>query len=134
VKCHQKKSIGKIKLDILDRDIKEVTFKILNTSNSFGPNTKLELQVPISLIYLLYVEFLCDHFKVLNDKPGRKLLRSYLSKSQKSQKLQIISFIKTLSKTDLLAISQQCDGQIKNQLLFSINSIFSSENVVFRKK
>jgi hypothetical protein len=132
VECHQKKKIiGKFKLDILDRDIKIVTFKILNTSNSFGPNTKLELQVPISVIYPLYVEFLCDHFKVLNDKLGRKSIRSYLSKSQK---LQIISFIKTLSKTDLLAISQQCDGQIKNQLLFSLNSIFSSENVVFRKK
>lgn len=115
-----KKIVGKIQVEILGKPTK---FRILNTFSTFGHNTSLEIEIPIKLIYDLYVQFLCDQYRVTNDKAGQRLFRRFLTKQGKSA---ILFLIKSLSKTRLLVTSQRCSSVIRNYLLFSINTNFLS--------
>ena len=92
--------------------------KILNTFHTFGVDTDLEVKIPIKMIYDLYVQNLCDHYEVRNDKLGRKSIKLHLSRSQ----MQL--FFKSLSQSDLLISSQRCSSQINKHLLFSLNTTF----------
>ena len=115
-----KKIVGKIQVEILGKPTK---FRILNTFSTFGPNTSLEIEIPIQLIYDLHIQSICDWYDVTNDIAGRRLLRF---RSVKPGKSAILFLIKSLSKTRLLVTSQRCSSVIRNYLLFSINTNFLS--------
>lgn len=109
------------KLNVGSINILNYNLKILNTFNTFGLETNLELKIPIKMFYNLYVQHLCDYYEVENSKSGKNCIKMHLNRPNKPQ---MELFFKSLSQTNLLVNSQRCSSLIDKHLIFSINTTF----------
>jgi hypothetical protein len=119
-----KRGVGLLDVDVNSKPAK---FSLFNTFSTYGSDTSLELQIKIKLVYDLYVEYLCKHFDVPNDKVGRSSIKIHLNKPNKSQMYLLLPLL--LSQSDLLVTSQRSSSQKVNSLLFSINTTFFVKDV-----